>query len=98
MFVFAVPIDKTEGIHMLYVFVDIKIDIVHFLETIRFNFEAGSHIALVSTIQFVPALQVSLEQRLPFILLVNLKNKEKIEQGFVATKIGTWQLKKFILT
>lgn len=54
-----IPIDRTEDIHMLYVFVDIKIDIVHFLETVRFNFEPGSHIALVSTIQFVPALQAA---------------------------------------
>lgn len=56
--VFAVPIDRTQGIQMLYVFVDIKIDTFHFIETLRFNFEHGSHLALVSTIQFVAALQV----------------------------------------
>ncbi|XP_060076966.1 2-(3-amino-3-carboxypropyl)histidine synthase subunit 1-like [Ylistrum balloti] len=53
-----VPIDKTEGIQMLYVFVDIKIDTAHFLETIHHNFSPGSHLAFVSTIQFVAALQV----------------------------------------
>ncbi|XP_069135556.1 2-(3-amino-3-carboxypropyl)histidine synthase subunit 1-like isoform X2 [Argopecten irradians] len=52
-----VPIDKTEGIQMLYVFVDIKIDTAHFLDTIRHNFSPGSHLALVSTIQFVAAIQ-----------------------------------------
>ena len=53
-----VPINHTEGIQMLYVFVDIKIDLAHFLETVRFNFTAGTRIAMVSTIQFVTALQV----------------------------------------
>ncbi|XP_025092637.1 2-(3-amino-3-carboxypropyl)histidine synthase subunit 1-like isoform X2 [Pomacea canaliculata] len=52
-----IPIDRTQGIQMLYVFVDIKIDTFHFIETLRFNFEHGSHLALVSTIQFVAALQ-----------------------------------------
>lgn len=53
-----VPIDSTQGLKMLYVFVDIKIDASHFLETIRFNFTAGTSLALVSTIQFVSTLQV----------------------------------------
>ena len=33
-----IPIDRTEGIKMLYVFVDIKIDSLHFVETLKFNF------------------------------------------------------------
>ena len=52
-----VPIDTTNSIQMLYVFVDIQIDTLHFLETLRFNFEAKKNLALVSTIQFVPTLQ-----------------------------------------
>lgn len=58
-FLLAVPIDATRGLKMLYVFVDIKIDTSHFLDTIRFNFAVGSSLALVSTIQFVAAVQVS---------------------------------------
>uniref|UniRef100_A0A8D2NFQ2 2-(3-amino-3-carboxypropyl)histidine synthase subunit 1 n=1 Tax=Zonotrichia albicollis TaxID=44394 RepID=A0A8D2NFQ2_ZONAL len=59
-----IPIDSTQGLKMLYVFVDIKIDASHFLETIRFNFAAGTSLALVSTIQFVSTLQaVSQELR-----------------------------------
>ena len=54
----SVPISATEGIQMLYVFVDIKIDNVHFVETVKYNFEPDTRIALVSTIQFVAALQV----------------------------------------
>jgi len=57
--VILVPIDRTGGINMLYVFVDIKIDTLHFIETLQHNFTAGTHLALVSTIQFVPTLQVS---------------------------------------
>lgn len=52
-----VPIDTTNGINMLYVFVDIKIDSLHFVETLRLNFETGSRLAFVSTIQFVTTLQ-----------------------------------------
>ncbi|XP_041349563.1 2-(3-amino-3-carboxypropyl)histidine synthase subunit 1-like isoform X2 [Gigantopelta aegis] len=52
-----VPIDRTGGIKMLYVFVDIQIDTAHFIDTVHFNFRLGSTLALVSTIQFVTALQ-----------------------------------------
>ncbi|XP_053222696.1 2-(3-amino-3-carboxypropyl)histidine synthase subunit 1 isoform X3 [Podarcis raffonei] len=54
-----VPIDSTQGVKMLYVFVDIKIDTAHFVETLRFNFPAGAALALVSTVQFVSALQAA---------------------------------------
>ncbi|KAK6296682.1 hypothetical protein J4Q44_G00328240 [Coregonus suidteri] len=42
---------------MLYVFVDIQMDNAHFLDTVKFNFPPGHTLALVSTIQFVAALQ-----------------------------------------
>ena len=51
-----VPIDATL-IKMLYVFVDVQIDNRHVIETLHFNFKLQSSIALVSTIQFVAALQ-----------------------------------------
>ena len=50
-----IPIDKTT-INILYVFVDIQIDVPHLVDTIRHNFHAGSSIAMVSTIQFITAL------------------------------------------
>ena len=34
-----VPVDRTSGIKMLYVFVDIKIDSLHFVQTVKFNFD-----------------------------------------------------------
>ncbi|XP_078278521.1 2-(3-amino-3-carboxypropyl)histidine synthase subunit 1, partial [Rhinoraja longicauda] len=52
-----VPIDATAGIKMLYVFVDVRIDSAHFVDTVRYNFPQGSALAMVSTIQFVAALQ-----------------------------------------
>ncbi|XP_014666087.1 PREDICTED: diphthamide biosynthesis protein 1-like [Priapulus caudatus] len=52
-----ITVDQTSGINMLYVFVDIKIDTLHFVETVRHNFPCKSRLVLVSTIQFVAALQ-----------------------------------------
>lgn len=57
-----VPVDRTSGIKMLYVFVDIKLDNLHFVDSIVHNFKDESprpHLALVSTIQFVATLQSS---------------------------------------
>ncbi|XP_043188479.1 2-(3-amino-3-carboxypropyl)histidine synthase subunit 1-like isoform X1 [Amphibalanus amphitrite] len=51
-----IPVDQT-SIKMLYVFVDIKIDAVHFIETLKYNFKADRRLALVSTVQFVATLQ-----------------------------------------
>lgn len=54
-----VPIQDTEGIAMLYVFVNIDINLSHFIDAIKMNFKKEDKLALVSTIQFVAALQVS---------------------------------------
>ncbi|XP_072934540.1 2-(3-amino-3-carboxypropyl)histidine synthase subunit 1 [Epargyreus clarus] len=51
-----IPIDQTSDIKVLYVFVDIKIDPSHFIDTIKLNFPKRTHIAIVSTIQFVTTL------------------------------------------
>lgn len=51
-----VPIDVTKGIKVLYIFVDIKIDTVHFLNTVKQNFPVGASLGLVSTIQFLSTL------------------------------------------
>lgn len=52
-----IPIDQTSGIKVLYIFVDIKIDPIHFIETIKLNFPVTNRLAFVSTIQFVVTLQ-----------------------------------------
>lgn len=51
-----VPLDQTKGVNVLYIFVDIRIDPLHFLETIKLNFPTGSKLSLVSTIQFLATL------------------------------------------
>ncbi|KAG8194793.1 hypothetical protein JTE90_017234 [Oedothorax gibbosus] len=51
-----IPVNRTENINMLYVFVDIKIDSLHLVETVEKNFEKGP-LALLSTIQFVSTIQ-----------------------------------------
>ncbi|KAI1721423.1 putative diphthamide synthesis protein [Ditylenchus destructor] len=52
-----VPIQDTPGIHMLYIFVNIDINLSHLVDTVRANFQKEQRIALVSTIQFVASLQ-----------------------------------------
>nr|NVI71001.1 putative diphthamide biosynthesis protein 1 [Cucujiformia] len=52
-----VPIDQTNSVKVLYIFVDIKIDPLHLFETIKHNFSVTTRIALVSTIQFLTTLQ-----------------------------------------
>jgi 2-(3-amino-3-carboxypropyl)histidine synthase len=44
--------------NVLYVFVDIKFDLEHFVQTVKANFKAGARLALVSTIQFAASLHV----------------------------------------
>ncbi|XP_032794517.2 2-(3-amino-3-carboxypropyl)histidine synthase subunit 1 isoform X2 [Daphnia magna] len=52
-----IPVGQTSGIKMLYIFVDIKFDSQHFIETIKFNFDKETRMSFVSTIQFVASLQ-----------------------------------------
>lgn len=52
-----VPMEPTSGFKVLYIFVDIKIDPLHFIETVKLNFPVSKKLGLVSTIQFVTTLQ-----------------------------------------
>lgn len=52
-----VPVDQTEGVRVLYVFVDVKIDAVHLAETVKLNFTKEQRLLFVSTVQFVTTLQ-----------------------------------------
>ena len=54
-----IPVDTTSQIKMLYVFVDIKLDSLHFIETIKANLDPQHNLSLVSTIQFVATLQAA---------------------------------------
>lgn len=50
---------SAQDFRVLYVFVDIRIDTTHLLDSIRLTFSPATSLALVSTIQFVSTLQVS---------------------------------------
>lgn len=55
---------SVQDFRVLYVFVDIRIDTAHLLDSVRLTFTPGSSLALVSTIQFVSTLQVTVERLL----------------------------------
>lgn len=57
-----IPIDRTSSVKFLYVFVDIKIDPEHFIETIKYNFDEHEKLAFVSTIQFITTLQLAAQK------------------------------------
>ncbi|KAJ3117084.1 Diphthamide biosynthesis protein 1 [Phlyctochytrium bullatum] len=65
-----IPVNVT-SIKTLYVFVDIGIDVQHFIDTVRYNFEASQKLILVATIQFVASLHVAkLELEKDFVTVV----------------------------
>jgi len=53
-----IPVDQTANIKVLYVFVNIKIDILHCIDCLQVSLTITTRIALVSTIQFATTLQV----------------------------------------
>ena len=56
-----IPVDVTT-VKTLYVFVDIKFDLKHFVETVKLNFKKGSKIAVIATIQFVGSIPEVIQQ------------------------------------
>ncbi|KAM6163672.1 2-(3-amino-3-carboxypropyl)histidine synthase subunit 1 [Rhynchocyon petersi] len=58
-----VPMDvSAQDFRVLYVFVDIRIDTTHLLDSIRVTFPPATGLALVSTIQFVSTLQAAAQE------------------------------------
>lgn len=66
---------------MLYVFVDIQMDNAHFLDTVKFNFPPGQSLALVSTIQFVAALQVIKHQVCLILRVCGLVKRDEMSDS-----------------
>ncbi|EFN88258.1 2-(3-amino-3-carboxypropyl)histidine synthase subunit 1 [Harpegnathos saltator] len=54
-----IPVDQTAGIKVLYVFVNIKIDISHCVECLKVTLPITTKLAMVSTIQFATMLQAA---------------------------------------
>lgn len=57
-----IPINKMADMKMLYIFVDIKIDSKHFIDTIKTNFKKNASIYFVSTVQFVATLHAAKQE------------------------------------
>nr|NVI70954.1 putative diphthamide biosynthesis protein 1 [Cucujiformia] len=76
-----VPIDQTRGVKVLYIFVDIKIDPFHFLETVKYNFPINTKLGLVSTIQFLTTLQAVASKLIEFGYEVSLPQSKPLSAG-----------------
>nr|MBE5724779.1 putative diphthamide biosynthesis protein 1 [Cucujiformia] len=76
-----VPIDQTQGIRVLYIFVDIKIDPLHFIDTIKHNFSITTKLGLVSTIQFLTTLQAVANELRAIGYEVNLPQSKPLSAG-----------------
>ena len=76
-----VPIDVTT-IKMLYVFVDITIDVKHVVETVKANFPSETKLAILGTIQFssaIHAIGIELENAYPDIYISQARPLSKGE-------------------
>lgn len=76
-----VPIHETKGINLLYIFVNIDINLTHFLDTLRNNFSKEKKLAIVSTIQFVASLQVFYYFEYSKFFII--KHKKKLKRVFI---------------
>lgn len=76
-----IPVDQTTGIKVLYVFVDIKIDSVHFINSVKHNFPTTKHLALVSTIQFVASLHAAAKELREFGYEVTIPQSRPLSPG-----------------
>ncbi|EGG16357.1 diphthamide biosynthesis protein 1 [Cavenderia fasciculata] len=75
-----VPIDVSE-INMLYVFVDIQIDLQHFIDTLKFNFNLNQKIILVSTIQFSASLQFAKDKIMEHFKNIYIPQEKPLSHG-----------------
>lgn len=66
---------------VLYVFVDILIDLPHFVQTVRLNFAAEARLLLISTIQFAQALHQAHLQLLPHFAHLTVPQARPLSGG-----------------
>ncbi|RHZ63297.1 hypothetical protein Glove_330g71 [Diversispora epigaea] len=74
-----VPVNITT-IKTMYVFVDIGIDIDHFINTLKMNFELGKKLTIVGTIQFVSSIQ-SVKKVLENDYILNVPQAKPLSPG-----------------
>ncbi|KAI9026759.1 diphthamide biosynthesis protein [Hyaloraphidium curvatum] len=80
-----VPVSVTK-IKALYVFVDIQIDLPHFVETMKLNFVdaktgKGGRVVMVATIQFIASLQLAKPLLEPFFELLYVPQTRPLSPG-----------------
>jgi len=77
-----IPIQQTSGITTLYVFVDIKIDVQHFVDTIKLNFTSPDvKMVLVGTVQFVSSLHSAKQLLSSFYKNIVIPQSKPLSQG-----------------
>ncbi|KAL0270609.1 UNVERIFIED_CONTAM: hypothetical protein PYX00_007961 [Menopon gallinae] len=76
-----IPIDQTQDIKLLYIFVDIKIDADHFVKTVAYNIKTDKKLCLVSTIQFVATLQQAAEELKRLGYTVTIPQSKPLSSG-----------------
>nr|NVI70982.1 putative diphthamide biosynthesis protein 1 [Cucujiformia] len=76
-----IPLDQTHGVKVLYIFVDIRIDPLHFVDTIKHNFPVTTKIGLVSTIQFLTTLHAVTNELKDFGFEVSLPQCKPLSAG-----------------
>jgi 2-(3-amino-3-carboxypropyl)histidine synthase len=57
-----VPIDRCVIKNAIYVFVEISIDVKHFIDTVKFNIPSSANCAIAGTIQFVAAIHQGIDE------------------------------------
>ncbi|EIE19179.1 hypothetical protein COCSUDRAFT_19880 [Coccomyxa subellipsoidea C-169] len=77
-----VPVDVTT-IPCLYIFVDIKIDVQHFVDSVMLNFEPGARLVLAGTIQFAASIQTAREQLAPHFPSLAIPQSRPLSPGEV---------------
>jgi 2-(3-amino-3-carboxypropyl)histidine synthase len=76
-----IPIDPSDSVKSLYIFVDIKIDAAHFVETIKHNFPPGTRLGMVSTIQFLTTLHGTAKELRDSGFVVTIPQSKPLSPG-----------------
>jgi 2-(3-amino-3-carboxypropyl)histidine synthase len=64
------------------VFVDIKIDVQHFIDTIKFNFpDANTKLVLVGTIQFASSLYAAKQELIGYYTNISVPQARPLSPG-----------------
>eukprot|EP00742_Colponemidia_sp_Colp-10_P007240 GILJ01007782.1.p1 GENE.GILJ01007782.1~~GILJ01007782.1.p1 ORF type:complete len:445 (-),score=65.33 GILJ01007782.1:16-1305(-) len=77
-----IPIDQTT-IKTLYVFVDIGIDVVHLVDTIKLNFQPDVKFALMGTIQFNTAIHAAKKELQDYFADIVVPQSKPLSSGEV---------------